>query len=78
VTPEDAAQKCIQQVRIYAAEVVLIDGLISDTSHTDETILFFREVVLPDIGNIPYQCLLLSHSSQHKLVIYVMLQEESI
>ena len=34
VTPEDAPQTCIQQARIYGADVVLIDGLISDAGHT--------------------------------------------
>jgi threonine synthase len=34
VTPEDAPQTCIQQARIYGAEVVLIDGLISDAGYT--------------------------------------------
>src|SRR6266480_4468875 len=33
VTPEDAPQTCIQQARIYGAEVVLIDGLISDAGY---------------------------------------------
>ncbi|HEX6556557.1 MAG TPA: threonine synthase [Ktedonobacteraceae bacterium] len=34
VTPEDAPQTCIQQARIYGADVVLIDGLISDAGYT--------------------------------------------
>ena len=34
VTPEDAPQTCIQQARIYGADAVLIDGLISDAGYT--------------------------------------------
>src|SRR2546430_14342545 len=34
VTPEDAPQTCIQQARIYGADVVLVDGLISDAGYT--------------------------------------------
>jgi threonine synthase len=34
VTPGDAPQTCIQQARIYGAEVVLIDGLINDAGYT--------------------------------------------
>ena len=34
VTPEDAPQTCIQQARIYGADVVLVDGLINDAGYT--------------------------------------------
>jgi threonine synthase len=33
VAPEDAPQACIQQARLYGAEVALIAGLISDAGH---------------------------------------------